>query len=107
MAGVGLVGYSGSLIKDAVKQATLHLLSSPGRPNTIQGEEPELTKAVVGTVPVNSLVIFISIAQRCIFHLVGPNFVCLFTNHHHHCRVLIPASTAAQFVVEGTLLHCV
>lgn len=48
MAGVSLVGYSGSLIKDAVKQATLHLLSSPGRPATIQGEEPELTKAVVG-----------------------------------------------------------
>ncbi|KAF8739476.1 hypothetical protein AX14_009458 [Amanita brunnescens Koide BX004] len=56
MAGVGLVGYSGSLIKDAVKQATLHLLSSPGRPNTIQGEEPELTKAVVG-------VFFILLAQ--------------------------------------------
>jgi len=49
MAGVSLVGYSGSLIKDAVKQATLHLLSSPGRPAAIQGQEPELTKAVVGT----------------------------------------------------------
>ncbi|KAK2460573.1 hypothetical protein APHAL10511_007043 [Amanita phalloides] len=48
MAGVSLVGYSGSLIKNAVKEATVHILTSPGRPMTIQGGEPELTKALVG-----------------------------------------------------------
>ena len=80
MAGVGLVGYSGSLIKDAVTQATLHILSSPGRPNAIQGEAPELTKAVVGTSPVSLLAIFISIAQRCIFRLAGANLVCPMLN---------------------------
>jgi hypothetical protein len=90
MSGVGLVGYSGSLIKDAVTQATLHILSSPGRPNAIQGEAPELTKAVVGTLPVSSLAIFISIAQRCIFHLASANLVCPIINSPR--SLLIPYS---------------
>lgn len=45
MAGVSLVGYSGSLIKDAVKEpAVLHDDLPPPQPI----EEPEITKVLVG-----------------------------------------------------------
>lgn len=91
MAGVGLVGYSGSLIKDAVTQATLHILSSPGNPSAIQGEAPELTRAVVGTLLVSSPVVFISITQRCILRLAGANLVCSITNSSY--SLLIPHSS--------------
>ena len=52
MVGVSLVGYSGSLIKDAVKDASLSLLrmaddSTPSPPEP--SEEPEVTKVLVGT----------------------------------------------------------
>ncbi|KAF8968359.1 hypothetical protein BDZ97DRAFT_1800148 [Flammula alnicola] len=52
MSGVALVGYSGSLIKDAIKQSVVHNL---GRalglhhdPHTLATEEPEVTKVLVG-----------------------------------------------------------
>ncbi|KAI0818955.1 hypothetical protein BC629DRAFT_1278834 [Irpex lacteus] len=56
MFGVGLVGLSGSMIKDAVKDAAVHLLSSmtssgePGStvPSTPTAEEPEVTRVLLG-----------------------------------------------------------
>lgn len=51
MAGVGLVGFSGSLIKDAIKDAPLPSLSGPhatDRPPQTLTEEPEVTKVLVG-----------------------------------------------------------
>ncbi|KAF8626297.1 hypothetical protein AX15_004967 [Amanita polypyramis BW_CC] len=47
MAGISLVGYSGSLIKDAIQEPAAHL-SSLGRSVSVQSEKPELTKVVVG-----------------------------------------------------------
>ena len=50
MAGVGLVGFSGSLIKDAIKDAplpSLSVLNAIDRPQTLT-EEPEVTKVLVG-----------------------------------------------------------
>ncbi|EGN95481.1 hypothetical protein SERLA73DRAFT_186518 [Serpula lacrymans var. lacrymans S7.3] len=47
MAGVSLVGYSGSLIKDAVKE-TLQLLGVPIADSPAPIEEPEVTKVLVG-----------------------------------------------------------
>jgi len=44
MAGVGLVGYSGSLIKDTVSDALLALLNRPGELQS----EPEVTRVVIG-----------------------------------------------------------
>lgn len=56
MAGVSLVGYSGSLIKESVKQTLSAWVSAPGAlplngpltPTPRATEEPELTKVVVG-----------------------------------------------------------
>jgi hypothetical protein len=48
MAGVGLVGFSGSLIKDTIKDTLLPSLSGPpATPQTLT-EEPEVTKVLVG-----------------------------------------------------------
>lgn len=52
MFGVGMVGYSGSLIKDSVKEAVVHHLARAldlqydSRKKAI--EEPEVTKVLVG-----------------------------------------------------------
>lgn len=53
MAGVALVGYSGSLIKDAVKEITPLLARVLGNHNDnspihSSAEEPELSKVLVG-----------------------------------------------------------
>ncbi|KAF8960475.1 hypothetical protein BDZ97DRAFT_1905908 [Flammula alnicola] len=60
MLGVALVGYSGSLIKDAIKQSVVHNL---GRalglhhdPHTLATEEPEVTQVLVGRYSVSPLV---------------------------------------------------
>jgi len=52
MSGVALVGYSGSLIKDTVKESVIHNLARAlglhqGPPQTMT-EEPEVTKVLVG-----------------------------------------------------------
>jgi len=52
MSGVSLVGYSGSLIKDTIKESVVHNLTRAlglhhDRPQTLT-EEPELTKVLVG-----------------------------------------------------------
>jgi hypothetical protein len=53
MSGVGLVGYSGSLIKDAVKESIVHNLARAlglyTDPNATLADEPEVTKVLVGT----------------------------------------------------------
>jgi hypothetical protein len=51
MAGVGLVGFSGSLIKDAIKDSPLPALagfSMTDLPPPEPIEEPEITKVLVG-----------------------------------------------------------
>jgi len=51
MAGVGLVGFSGSLIKDAIKVAPLPSLTGPNATvlhTHVLTEEPEVTKVLVG-----------------------------------------------------------
>jgi len=48
MAGVGLVGYSGSLIKDTVSDALLSFLNRPGAVQEMRSEEPEVTRVVIG-----------------------------------------------------------
>lgn len=52
MTGVGLVGYSGSLIKDAVKEAIVHNLARALNlyhdPSKKAIEEPEVTKVLIG-----------------------------------------------------------
>lgn len=52
MSGVALVGYSGSLIKDAVKEVIVHHLARALNlrhdPNKKAIEEPEVTKVLVG-----------------------------------------------------------
>lgn len=52
MSGVALVGYSGSLIKDTIKESVVHNLARAlglhhGPPQTMT-EEPEVTKVLVG-----------------------------------------------------------
>lgn len=52
MFGIALVGYSGSLIKDAVKEAVVHhlarALNLQHDPSKKLIEEPEVTKVLVG-----------------------------------------------------------
>jgi len=52
MSGVALVGYSGSLIKDSVKEAVVHHLARALDLRYDSGkkaiEEPEVTKVLVG-----------------------------------------------------------
>ena len=52
MSGVALVGYSGSLIKDAVKEAVVHQLARAldlhHDPSQKAIEDPEVTKVLVG-----------------------------------------------------------
>ncbi|KAI0086329.1 hypothetical protein BDY19DRAFT_960848 [Irpex rosettiformis] len=50
MFGVGLVGLSGSMIKDAVKDAAVHLLSNMDTPGSspTPADEPEVTKVLLG-----------------------------------------------------------
>ncbi|KAF9480087.1 hypothetical protein BDN70DRAFT_877964 [Pholiota conissans] len=52
ISGVGLVGYSGSLIKDTVKESVVHNLARAlglyNDPNATLAEEPEVTKVLVG-----------------------------------------------------------
>ncbi|KAF8631446.1 hypothetical protein AX17_005123 [Amanita inopinata Kibby_2008] len=49
MSGVGLVGYSGSLIKDAVKEVITNIFPLEQTISTPRsGDEPEITKVVVG-----------------------------------------------------------
>ncbi|KAH8107183.1 hypothetical protein BXZ70DRAFT_885192 [Cristinia sonorae] len=50
MLGVSLVGYSGSLIKDAVKDAALTVLGMAPLPPPEPIEEPEVTKVLVGVL---------------------------------------------------------
>lgn len=53
MAGVGLVGFSGSLIKDAIKDSpllTLVGIKMTDLPSTEPIEEPEVTQVLVGEV---------------------------------------------------------
>lgn len=52
MLGVSLVGYSGSLIKDAVKDASMTLFRMVDDgipPPPVPIEDPEVTKVVVGS----------------------------------------------------------
>ena len=52
MLGVSLVGYSGSLIKDAVKDASMTLFRMVDDgipPPPVPTEDPEVTKVVVGS----------------------------------------------------------
>ena len=46
MAGVSLVGFSGSMVKDAVKEPSLNALEDLPPPEPV--EEPEVTKVLVG-----------------------------------------------------------
>jgi hypothetical protein len=52
MFGVTMVGYSGSLIKDTVKESVIHNLARAlglhQGPPQIMPEEPEVTKVLVG-----------------------------------------------------------
>jgi len=52
MSGVGLVGYSGSLIKDTIKESVIHNLTRAlglqQGPPQMMAEEPEITKVLVG-----------------------------------------------------------
>lgn len=52
ISGVALVGYSGSLIKDAVKEAVVHhvarTLNLEHDPSKKAIEDPEVTKVLIG-----------------------------------------------------------
>lgn len=56
MAGVSLVGFSGSMVKDAVKDASLSVLSAFAANGTAPVpppepiESPEVTKVLLGTL---------------------------------------------------------
>ena len=52
MAGISLVGLSGSMIKDAVKEADFGTLDDA--PSTEPAEQPEVTKVLVGTWTIRS-----------------------------------------------------
>jgi len=112
MSGVALVGYSGSLIKDAVKEAVVHhlarALNLPHDPSKKAIEEPEVTRVLVGMSQIKSpLLIALIYTCRCprdFLCFVRPNFVSslcpLMPNTF--LRFLHPSlSTATQFVVEG------
>lgn len=114
MSGVALVGFSGSLIKDTIKESGISSLVRLVRadlPPSEPIEEPEVTKVLVGEffspawAKVNVLSIsFISV--RCILYTVRSNLVSIFARH---VSVSSPGdtttnadhSTATQFVVEG------
>lgn len=69
MSGVALVGYSGSLVKEAVKQDIVNILAraldlSPDHTKGYHtaAEDPEVTKVLVGTYHcINLLILLISI----------------------------------------------
>lgn len=60
MSGVALVGYSGSLIKDAIKESVVHNLARAlglhHDPHVNSAEEPEVTKVLVGKSPIRRLI---------------------------------------------------
>lgn len=69
MAGISLVGYSGSLIKDVVR-STLHLSGT-------DQSEPEVTKVLVGQISYCSLWQFILIILRRLLHSLCPGVVSI------------------------------
>jgi hypothetical protein len=81
MSGVALVGYSGSLIKDAVKEAVVHhlarALNLQHDPKKKAIEEPEVTKVLVGMSQftfVDCFYLYLSV-PRDFLCIVRPNFV--------------------------------
>lgn len=69
MAGISLVGYSGSLIKDVVR-STLHLSGS-------DQSEPEVTKVLVGQISYCLLWQFILIMLRRLLRSLCPGVVSI------------------------------
>ena len=61
MSGVALVGYSGSLIKDSIKESVVHNLARAlglhHDPHVKATEEPEVTKVLVGTFLIRCLIL--------------------------------------------------
>ncbi|KAF8201458.1 hypothetical protein BJ912DRAFT_945417 [Pholiota molesta] len=78
MSGVGLVGYSGSLIKDAVKESIVHNLARAlglyTDPNATLADEPEVTKVLVGA---HILVLFAQVFTATQFVVEGSPLLCL------------------------------
>ena len=112
MSGVALVGYSGSLIKDAVKEAVVHhlarALNLQHDPSKKAIEEPEVTKVLVGMSQIKSPLLIALIYTyrfpRDFLCIVRPNFVRSLVpfNAKHMLKFLASfSSTATQFVVEG------
>jgi hypothetical protein len=84
MAGVSLVGYSGSLIKDAV-HSTLRLLGT-------EESEPEVTRVLVGQIPYYYLGQFILIIFRRLLHSLRPGIVSISSSitsaTKNNCRLV-------------------
>jgi hypothetical protein len=106
MAGVGLVGFSGSLIKDSIKDAPLPSFQGPnasGLPQT-SAEEPEVTRVLVGeSRGRHRCHLTNATTSRGLFHPIRSGLVSNLPSSPDNCfliRVLSP-STATQFVVEG------
>ena len=106
MAGVGLVGFSGSLIKDAIKNTPLPSLSGPhaiGQPPQTLTEEPQVSQVLVGEfssrlLPSRSREKFkASFSSYLLRSCVQSHFPPI---NWSLIRVL-SISTATQFVVEG------
>ena len=79
MAGVSLVGLSGSMIKDAVKEFSTG--SFDGLPPPEPVEEPEVTKVLVGGscfFPAAGFGHHLTTLFRCILHCVCPDLVRVY-----------------------------
>ena len=103
MAGVGLVGYSGSLIKDAVKEPAVHLMSSLDHPVSVQDEGPEVTRVVIGAF-IGRLVFFLLMVHQGVFFVLFAQILYVYS------PFCLPSfndrsSAAMQFVIEGTLRY--
>ena len=80
MAGVSLVGLSGSLIKDTLRSTALSFVNmlDPTAPTDETSENTEAAKVVVGiclTLSIDHSFIDPPRLSRCLFHSVCTNFV--------------------------------
>lgn len=109
MAGVGLVGFSGSLIKDAIKNTPLPSLSGPhaiGQPPQTLTEEPQVSQVLVGEFS-SRLLPLVPSHSRENFKASFSSYLLRSCLQSHFPPInwslirVLSISTATQFVVEG------
>jgi hypothetical protein len=110
MAGVGLVGLSGSLIKDTLKESPLgNILTSRAswNPAVEPIDEPEATTVLVGELPYFAYYDHNKnhpFPIRCLLHPICPDLVSTELRTSRCANVPRCPSTASQFVLEEKIM---